>query len=161
VKDRGKPVNIELLTYQQRKQILKGYAERLFTDDGIPELVDLLSERFLELCITETWGIRGGINNLVSTSQFLVELMVDGLAGELRDLADFTNLEETEESDYIKREEGVIKLTYQTSQGSKELVLTKRIGIEPRVIKEDEREITVKEIITGKDIETSKPFVED
>src|SRR5207245_8362292 len=108
VKDRGKPVNIELLTYVQRKQILKGYAERLFTEDGIPELVDLLSERFLELCITETWGIRGGINNLVSTSQFLVELMVDGLANEITDLADFTNLEETEESSYIKREEGVI-----------------------------------------------------
>jgi len=40
-------------------------------------------------------------------------------------------------------------------------VLTKRIGIEPRTIKEDDREITIKEIITGKDMETGKPFVED
>ena len=99
---------------------------------------------------------------MVATSQFLVELMVDGLAGELRDLADFSGIEETEESDYIKREEGVIKLTYQTSQGSKELVLTKRIGIEPRTIKdEQDNEKKVKEIITGTDIETDKPFVED
>jgi len=87
--------------------------------------------------------------------------MVDGLARELEDLADFSEIWETEESDYLKREEGVIKLTYQTSQGSKELVLTKRIGIEPRTIKEDDQEITLKEIITGKDMETGKPFVED
>jgi len=52
----------------------------------------LLSDRFLELCITETWGIRGGINNLVSTSQFLVELMVDGLANQITDLADFDEI---------------------------------------------------------------------
>jgi len=45
VKDRGKPVNIELLSWKQRKQILKGYAERLFTEDGIPELVGLLSDK--------------------------------------------------------------------------------------------------------------------
>ena len=67
----------------------------MFTEDGIPELTKLLSEGFLELCITETWGIRGGINNLVSTSQFLVDLMVDGLDGELEDLAEFDDLEET------------------------------------------------------------------
>ena len=83
---------------------------------------------------------------------------MDGLAGKLKDLADFSGIEETEESDYLKREEGVIKLSYDLDGEERELVLTKRIGIEEREIKEVGR---VKEIITGKDIETGKPFVAD
>ena len=162
VKDRCKPVNIELLTYQQRKDILALQAKDYLAEYDMEDKINLFSERFLELLITETWGIRGGINNLMATIDFLDELDGDGLTDELEDLADYDEIEETEEADYIKRQEGVIRLIYHLDGEKRELVLTKRIGIEPRTIKDDDdREITVKEIITGKDIETGKSFVED
>jgi len=137
-------------------------AKDYLAEYDMEDKINLFSERFLELLITETWGIRGGINNLMATIDFLDELDGDGLTDELEDLADYDEIEETEEADYIKRQEGVIRLIYHLDGEKRELVLTKRIGIEPRTIKDDDdREITVKEIITGKDIETGKSFVED
>src|SRR4051812_17949754 len=100
VKDRCKPVNIELLSYQQRKDILKLQAKDYLAEYQMEKLIKLFSERFLEMCITETWGIRGGINNLLATVDFLDELDGDGLADELEDLADFDKIEETPEADY-------------------------------------------------------------
>ncbi|CAG8623625.1 4003_t:CDS:2 [Paraglomus occultum] len=130
VQDRGEPVNIELLTWEQRKKILGIISTIYCRAYGIAKLRNKISERFLELCIPETWGIRGGINNLQKTSR----------------------------EDYVKKESGVIKLTYLVGGERKVLTLTKRIGIEEREIKEVGR---VKEIITGKDVETGKAFVED
>jgi hypothetical protein len=119
-------------------------------------LFDLLSEKFYELCITETWGIRGGINNLMATVDFLDELAADDLAEELTDLAAYAKLEETPLTDYKKREEGVIRLSYLIGGEEKLLTLTKRLGIQPN--KENPE---IKELITGIDLDTSKPFVED
>ncbi|CAG8456331.1 1433_t:CDS:1 [Paraglomus occultum] len=116
------------------------------------------------MCITETWGIRGGMNNLQKVMLFLVGLEVKGLSGELEDLADYDEIYETPIEDYKKKESGIIKLTYHINEEARHLTLTKRIGIEKRTIKDpddEEKEIVLKEIITGKDIETGKPFVED
>ncbi|CAJ0823846.1 12280_t:CDS:10 [Entrophospora sp. SA101] len=117
VQDRGEPVNIELLSYAQRKRILEIISTIYCRTYGIAHLRNKISDKFLEMCITETWGIRGGMNNLQK--------------GEAR-----------------------------------HLTLTKRIGIEKRTIKDPddplgEKEKVIKEIITGTDIETDKPFVED
>ena len=120
-------------------------------------LYPLLSDNFLEMCITETWGIRGGINNLMATIDFLDELEGDGLANQLTDLVNYDEIYETPLEEYKKREEGVIKLTYHLAGEARELVLTKRIGIETRMLEGEE----IKEIITEKDIETGQPFVAD
>jgi hypothetical protein len=161
VQDRGEPVNIELLSYGQRKKILDIISTIYCRQYGVAQLRDRISEKFLEMCITETWGIRGGMNNLQKVMLFLVGLYTKGVSEELEDLADFDGIEETEKEDYVKKESGVIKLSYEIRGEYKTLTLTKRIGIESRVIKSEEGEIKVKEIITGKDIETGKPFVED
>lgn len=162
VQDRGEPVNIELLTYAQRKKILTIISTIYCRTYGIAHLRNKISERFLEMCITETWGIRGGMNNLQKVMLFLVGLEVKGISGELDDLADYDDIEETPREDYVKKESGVIKLTYNLKGIKRQLTLTKRIGIEVRIIKDEhDQEKKVKEIITGKDIETDKPFVED
>jgi hypothetical protein len=41
------------------------------------------------MCITETWGIRGGINNLVATLDFLELMEVRGVTNEITDLANY------------------------------------------------------------------------
>ena len=48
----------------------------------------LMSEDFLKRCITEEFGIRGGIMNLVAATDFLIELKVDGLLKKLPTLDD-------------------------------------------------------------------------
>ncbi|CAJ0844954.1 9095_t:CDS:10 [Entrophospora sp. SA101] len=150
VQDRGEPVNIELLSYAQRKRILEIISTIYCRTYGIAHLRNKISDKFLEMCITETWGIRGGMNNLQKVMLFLVGLEV----------------KETSEEDYKKKESGVIKLTYFIKGEARHLTLTKRIGIEKRTIKDPddplgEKEKVIKEIITGTDIETDKPFVED
>jgi len=54
VKDRCKPVNIELLTYQQRLEVLKNMVAELCAEYDIEDLKEKISENFLKLCITET-----------------------------------------------------------------------------------------------------------
>jgi hypothetical protein len=82
-------VNIELLTYQQRIEVLKNMANELIEEYDLEELRPLISEDFLKMCITETWGIRGGINNLVATMNFLELITVRGVAPEITDLAKY------------------------------------------------------------------------
>jgi len=82
-------VNIELLTYAQRLEVLKSMVGELLEEYGVEDLVDLVSDNFLKMCITETWGIRGGINNLVATTTFLERALVRGVANELTDLANY------------------------------------------------------------------------
>ncbi|CAG8631854.1 3603_t:CDS:2, partial [Paraglomus brasilianum] len=89
VKDRCKPVNIELLTYQQRLEVLRFMVEEMVVENDIEDLKPLISDNFLKMCITETWGIRGGINNLVATMDFLELMEVRKVANEFTDLADY------------------------------------------------------------------------
>lgn len=57
----------------------------------------LMSDEFLRLCITETFGIREGIINLVSTFAFLIKAKIRGIINELPDdlfISKPTNLNE-------------------------------------------------------------------
>jgi hypothetical protein len=63
--------------------------EEMVKEYDIEELRPLISEQFLEMCITETWGIRGGINNLVATLDFLELMEVRGVTNEITDLANY------------------------------------------------------------------------
>jgi len=54
VRDRCKAVNIELLTYAQRQEVLKSMVGELLEEYGVEDLVDLVSDNFLKMCITET-----------------------------------------------------------------------------------------------------------
>jgi len=89
LRDRLKPVNIELLTYQQRLAVLRSMTEELAEESEVAELKPLISDNFLKMCITETWGIRGGINNLVVVMDFLELMEVRGVANEIDDLANY------------------------------------------------------------------------
>jgi len=91
VKDRCKPVNIELLTYQQRQEVLRFMADELLEEYDIKDLKALISEDFLKMCITETWGIRGGINNLVATMDFLELMEVRKAVKDIDDLANYAD----------------------------------------------------------------------
>lgn len=132
VKDRCKPVNIELLTYQQRLEVLKLMVSEMLRDYDIEDLSEKVSDNFLKMCITETWGIRGGINNLVATMDFLELMEVRGVAGEINDLAsgDYWETETEGMNGYLRRMEGVSKLSFQTSRGQQELILTRRLAKE-------------------------------
>ena len=133
VKDRCKPVNIELLTYAQRLEVLKNMADELCAEYDIEDLKEKISDNFLKMCITETWGIRGGINNLVATLDFLELMEVRGVSQEITDLANYADYEETETegiNGYLRRKEGVSKLSYDTSRGKQELILSRRLAQE-------------------------------
>jgi len=54
VKDRGMPVNIELLTYQQRKDILRSRFKKELKRFKLEHCQNKITEQFLEMCITET-----------------------------------------------------------------------------------------------------------
>jgi len=164
IRERGLEINIELLTYQQRKAILTNRFKRELRRFKLEEFQNRITDKFLEICITETWGIRGGINNVVATVRFLELLSpeVDNQINSLDKLENYTELYETPENDYKRKESGIIRLTYELSGKKRSLALTKRIGIEERVIKDEQgQEIKVKEIVTGKDIENNQAFVED
>jgi ATP-dependent Lon protease len=131
LRDRLKPVNIELLTYQQRIEVLKSMLGEMLAEQDIEDLRDRISEDFLKMCITETWGIRGGINNLVVVMDFLELMEVRGVAQEITDLANFTEYWETEKegpNGYLNRQEGISKLSFDTSRGKQELILTRRLA---------------------------------
>lgn len=55
----------------------------IYLTDEQQRIKDLMSDRFLELCITETFGIREGIINLVSTFSFLIKAKIRGKIDEL------------------------------------------------------------------------------
>jgi len=76
-------------------------------------------------------------------------------------LENFDEIYETPMAEYKKRQGGIIRLSYYLEGKKRDLTLTKRIGIEKRVIKEGNTEKEVFEIITGKDMETGKLFVPD
>ena len=131
VRDRCKAVNIELLTYAQRLEVLKSMVGELLEEYGVEDLVDLVSDNFLKMCITETWGIRGGINNLVATTTFLERALVRGVANELTDLANYAEYWETEKegvTGYLRSKNGILRLSYDTSKGKQELILERRLA---------------------------------
>ncbi|CAG8780400.1 9128_t:CDS:2, partial [Cetraspora pellucida] len=57
----------------------------IYLTDEQQRIKELMSDRFLELCITETFGIREGIINLVSTFAFLIKAKIRGKIDELPD----------------------------------------------------------------------------
>jgi len=71
IKDRGVPVNIELLSWATRKSILEGRFKKELRQFKLAQHANLIDDKFIELCIPETWGIRGGINNVATTIRFL------------------------------------------------------------------------------------------
>lgn len=48
------PVNIELLTYQQREEVLKNMSGEMFKEYDIENLQALINDDYLKMCITET-----------------------------------------------------------------------------------------------------------
>jgi hypothetical protein len=131
VRDRCKPVNIELLTYEQRQEVLRSMVDELAEENDVAELKPLISDNFLKMCITETWGIRGGINNLVATTTFLELITVRGVAQEITDLANYAEYWETETegiNGYLRKKSVVRRLSYDTSRGKQELVLERRLA---------------------------------
>jgi len=94
--------------------------------------------------------------------RFLEVLEVDKIVNQLASLEDYEEIYETPREDYVKRENGIIKLSYKIGGKLRTLTLTKRIGIEERAIKDDEgNEKKIKEIITGINVETGEYFVDD
>jgi hypothetical protein len=94
--------------------------------------------------------------------RFLEVLEVDKIVNQLDSLEEFDDVYETPLEDYIKRENGIIRLSYNLGGKMRSLTLTKRIGIEERTIKDSEgNEKKVKEIITGKNYETGEYFIDD
>jgi len=104
IKDRCKMVDIELLSYNDRKKILEdeatNFVRRFFpvkTGDGKvnreaqEELIkekkltteqqrvrDLIGEKTIKACITESWGIRGGLMNLAKVLDLLLLIKIQG-----------------------------------------------------------------------------------
>ena len=70
--------------------------------------------------------------------RFLEVLEVDKIVNQLASLEDYEEIYETPREDYVKRENGIIKLSYKIGGKLRTLTLTKRIGIEERAIKDDE-----------------------
>lgn len=133
IRSRCKAVNIELLTYQWRIEALKIVVEEILKDYQLTHLRNLISDKFLEMCITETWGIRGGINNLVATVDFLELMEVREIVEEITDLAKHNEYWETPTeglNGYLKRQEGIMKLTFNTSIGNQELILARQLAHE-------------------------------
>ena len=93
--------------------------------------------------------------------RFLEVLEVDKIVGQLDSLEDYSEIYETPTEDYIKRENGIIRLSYNLNGKVRSLTLTKRIGIEERTIKEGDEERKVKEIITGRNYETGEYFIDE
>ncbi|RHZ36276.1 AAA family ATPase [endosymbiont GvMRE of Glomus versiforme] len=162
VRDRGLPINIELLTWEQRKGILRSRFKKELRRFKLGHLLNKITDRFIEMCITETWGIRGGINNVAATVRFLEVLEVDKQTGYLEKLEEYDDLYETPVEKYLKDENGVIRLSYNLNGKTRTLTLTKRIGIEERTVKDEfGQEKKVKEIITGTNADTGDYFVND
>ena len=68
---------------------------------------------------------------MVEAVTFLERTLVRGLIEEIEDLATPSNYEETESEGpdgYLKNMSGISRLTYQTSQGPQELILTRRLA---------------------------------
>ena len=62
---------------------------------------------------------------------FLELMEVRGASQEITDLANYTDYEETETegiNGYLRRKEGVSKLSFDTSRGQQELILTRRLA---------------------------------
>lgn len=94
VRSRCKFVNIPLLTYAERLEILENKkkdfirdyfpandpktdaynAENGFLTEKQKEVAEKIGEKFLKCCITEEFGVRGSIMNLISTVDFFVLL---------------------------------------------------------------------------------------
>src|SRR5579862_2963730 len=60
---------------------------------------ELISDVFLKMCITETFGIREGIMNLMGTFDFLVLAKTRGVLDQLPPLNNPNNIEETTNED--------------------------------------------------------------
>jgi len=136
VRSRCKFVNIPLLTYAERLEVLKNLTKE-FVCDYFPadnqnsdndlltakqqEIVNKIGAGFLKSCITEEWGVRGAIMNLISTVDFLVLLEVRGV---LKDLASLDNYNREEDL------EKVHNLYYKIGETEYLLTLTKKRDIE-------------------------------
>jgi len=69
----------------------------------------------------------------VATLDFLELMEVRGVSQEITDLANYADYEETETegiNGYLRRKEGVSKLSYDTSRGKQELILSRRLAQE-------------------------------
>jgi hypothetical protein len=77
---------------------------------------------------------------------FLELMEVRGVTNEITDLANYDDYWETEKDDYLKREEGISRLTYETSKGKQELILTRRLAKE--INPDTKQEETITQMIT-------------
>jgi hypothetical protein len=141
VRSRCKFVNIPLLTYAERLEILENKKKDFIRDyfpaedakidadnkeEGLlsekqQKVADKIGEKFLKLSITEEFGVRGAIMNLISTIDFFVLLEVRGI---LKDLVSLDNYSREED------EEKVHNLYYQIGETEYLLTLTKKRDIE-------------------------------
>lgn len=158
IRDRCKFVDIELLTYAQRQEILENRADA-FTRQFFPvidtatgkvdrerqkehltnktfsplqqQVRDLIGIKTIKNCITQTWGIRGGIMNLKKVFDLL--LLID-VRGQLNDLYSLDNYdwdsdEKNGDGELLHPEEystKVRRLRYDDVD-SEELILTKKV----------------------------------
>lgn len=102
--NRFKTINIPLLTYEERLQILinkkiefiKEYfpankGDKIISEGLTSKQLNInkkITAEFLKECITEEWGLRGSIMNLVSVLDFIVFLNVRQVLQELDSLED-------------------------------------------------------------------------
>jgi len=141
IQSRCKFVNIPLLTYAERLEILEN-KKKDFIRDYFPaddpkidaynsengfltkkqrKVAEKIGEKFLKCCITEEFGVRGAIMNLISAVDFFVLLEVRGI---LKDLVSLDNYSREED------EEKVHNLYYQIEDKEYLLSLTKKRDIE-------------------------------
>jgi len=56
---------------------LKDRIESIFKKNKIATLKDRITNKFLDLCVPETWGVRVGITNVLQAAKFLELLQID------------------------------------------------------------------------------------
>lgn len=146
VRSRCKRVNINLLSYKERLEILntilkvqirdRFYAPTdredkwrarngTFTQEQ-EKVLSKFSDEFLKLCMTEEFGVRGSIQNLEYCLDFLELMEVRGKLDLITDLNDYDDLKEESNPDGS----GIITLTYILNGEEEYLTFDKKRDVE-------------------------------
>ncbi|CFW93327.1 protein of unknown function [endosymbiont DhMRE of Dentiscutata heterogama] len=160
VRSRCKRVNIQLLKFEERLEILKNrrdafvreyfpsnirgtesingieikydedeYNKRYEPNNFTPDqqlIRERINDNFLKMCITEEFGVRGGIMNLVTVFDFLITFKVRGLFNQA------PYLDQVAEKEYVTNPsgEGTLNLTYEINGTYYLLPLTQKRDVE-------------------------------
>ncbi|CAG8476342.1 10310_t:CDS:10 [Racocetra fulgida] len=103
----------------------KRYEPNNFTPDQ--QLIrERINDNFLKMCITEEFGVRGGIMNLVTVFDFLITFKVRGLFNQA------PYLDQVAEKEYVTNPsgEGTLNLTYEINGTNYLLPLTQKRDVE-------------------------------